>query len=338
MNVLVTGGAGYIGSHAALFLVENGYQVVVLDNLCNSSSESIRRVEKITGKKVELVVADARNYDDVKSVFEKWGFDYVLHFAGLKSVNESISKPALYYEANVASLLNICRCMEEFKVYNLVFSSSATVYGQPQENPIKEDHPSNRAVVPYGKSKAIVEEILYDMGSSSEKWAIALLRYFNPVGAHESGLIGEDPSTVPNNLMPYVAQVAIGRLECLSVFGDDYNTVDGTGVRDYIHVMDLVEGHVAAMEKLKESSGVRAWNLGTGKGCSVLELVQAFEEENGVSVPYKISPRRSGDVAECYADPTLAKQNLNWVARRNIFDMVRDSWNWQKNNPYGYSS
>lgn len=337
MRVLVTGGAGYIGSHAVLALLEHGYNVVVVDNLCNSSVESIRRVELIAGKKVELVMSDVREYSEIREVFNRWEFDCVLHFAGLKSVNESIKEPQLYYENNVSGTLNVCRCMEEAGVHKLVFSSSATVYGVPENNPVDEDHPVGRSHIPYGKSKSMVEEVLRDIAFSSNKWSIALLRYFNPVGAHQSGLIGEDPSSTPTNLMPYITQVAVKKLKKLSIYGDDYSTADGTGVRDYIHVMDLVEGHIAAMKKISETNGIKAWNLGTGKGYSVLEVVTTFEKVNNVPVPFQVVSRRVGDVGECYANPSLAKEELDWSARRDISCMVKDAWNWQISNPSGYN-
>lgn len=334
MNVLVTGGAGYIGSHTCVELIKAGYDVVVLDNFCNSKHESINRIEKITGKSVELVIGDVRDKNCLRSVFNNHSIEAVIHFAGLKAVGESVTNPLKYYDYNVMGSLALTEVMAEFNVKNLVFSSSATVYGFSDTKPIPETSqlsPFN----PYGQSKRMVEQILEDLSASDASWNIALLRYFNPVGAHESGMIGEDPNGIPNNLMPYVSQVAAGKLKELSIFGDDYPTKDGTGVRDYIHVVDLALGHIAALKKL---NGLMIVNLGAGAGYSVLELVHAFEKTTGVKIPYKVVGRRAGDIAIYFADATLAKQKLGWQTKLSLEDICRDSWRWQSNNPNGYNS
>lgn len=350
MKVLVTGGAGYIGSHACLLLLEAGHEVVVLDNLCNSSAESLARVQSITGKSLKLIVGDINDRVLLDEIFETNQIHAVMHFAGLKAVGESCEIPAEYYRNNVAGTLTLCEAMAAHNVGTLIFSSSATVYGDPHTVPIREDFPLS-ATNPYGQSKLMVENILRDLatadtlhgGAGDEEhgrfWNIALLRYFNPVGAHESGRIGENPNGIPNNLMPYISQVAIGKLDQLSVFGDDYPTPDGTGVRDYIHVMDLAAGHVKALNRLCDSShekGCHVWNLGTGNGYSVLEMVKAFETASGATVNYQIAPRRPGDIAACFADPSKAQQELGWQAERGLPEMMADSWRWQMNNPNGY--
>lgn len=336
MAILVTGGAGYIGSHTCVELLEAGYEVVVVDNLCNSSEKSLERVEEITGKKVKFYQCDILDRKELTEIFEKESIDSVIHFAGLKAVGESVAKPLEYYWNNVAGTLVLCDVMREHGCKNLVFSSSATVYGDPHTVPITEDFPLS-VTNPYGRTKLMQEDIFRDFYVADKDWNIILLRYFNPIGAHESGRIGENPKGIPNNLMPYITQVAVGKLECLGVFGDDYDTPDGSGVRDYIHVVDLAIGHVRAIEKLaKMTGGVEAINLGTGTGYSVLDMVKAFETANGVKIPYVIKPRRPGDIATCYADPSLAAKELGWKAERDLVKMCEDSWRWQKNNPNGY--
>ncbi|AYA63584.1 UDP-glucose 4-epimerase GalE [Alteromonas sp. RKMC-009] len=335
-TILVTGGAGYIGSHTVLQLLEQEYHVVVLDNLVNSSAESLRRVEKITGKQVTFVQGDIRDDNVLDTIFSQHQVNAVIHFAGLKAVGESVQKPLEYYENNMYGTLSLCKAMRKHNVMNLVFSSSATVYGDPVSLPLHEKMATGHPTNPYGMSKLMVEHMLTDLYKSDEQWNIVLLRYFNPVGAHKSGLIGEDPNGIPNNLMPYISQVATGKLEQLSVFGDDYDTEDGTGVRDYIHVEDLANGHLKALDRLALNMGLDVYNLGTGQGYSVLEMIKAFEEASGQTVNYRIAPRRSGDVAACYADPTLAAKELNWHAEKNLQDMCKDVWHWQSNNPKGY--
>ncbi len=337
-TILVTGGAGYIGSHTVLQLLEQGFGVVVLDNLVNSSAESLRRVESITGKSVTFVQGDIRDTTVLDSIFSQHDVDSVIHFAGLKAVGESVQKPLEYYENNMYGTLTLCKAMRQHGVKNIVFSSSATVYGDPVALPLHEKMATGHPTNPYGMSKLMVEHMLTDLYASDEEWNIVLLRYFNPVGAHESGLIGEDPNGIPNNLMPYISQVATGKLEQLSVFGDDYDTVDGTGVRDYIHVVDLAAGHLKALDRLELNIGLDVYNLGTGQGYSVLEMIKAFEKASGQTVNYKIAPRRSGDVAACYADPTLAAQELNWNAVKTVEDMCQDVWHWQSKNPKGYNA
>ena len=337
MKILVTGGTGYIGSHTVLLLLEAGHDVTVIDNLSNSSVESLSRVKNITGTNdIKFHEMDIRDEASLNSLFENNRFDAVIHFAGLKAVGESTEKPMEYYDNNVGGTTILCKAMAKAHVKTLVFSSSATVYGDPEIVPIDEKSPICGTTNPYGTSKLMIENMLEDLYKSDGSWNIARLRYFNPVGAHESGLIGEDPKGIPNNLMPYITQVASGKLKELSVFGDDYNTIDGTGVRDYIHVMDLANGHLKALDKLSTKSGLVTYNLGTGKGYSVLETIDAFENANDIKIPHKIVARRDGDIASCYADPTLAKNELNWQANKNLEDMVRDAWNWQSKNPDGY--
>jgi UDP-glucose 4-epimerase len=333
--ILVTGGAGYIGSHTCVELLKAGYEIIVLDNLTNSKPESLNRVKEISGKDFKFYQVDLLDRKGVEEVFEANSIEAVIHFAGLKAVGESVSIPLHYYHNNITGTLILCEVMAKYGVKNLVFSSSATVYGMPEVVPISEDFPLS-ATNPYGRTKLMIEEILRDLYVADRDWSIALLRYFNPIGAHESGRIGEDPNGIPNNLMPFITQVAVGKREQLQVFGNDYPTVDGTGVRDYIHVVDLANGHLKALEKVTAATGVEAYNLGTGTGYSVLEIVAAFEKAAGVEIPYKIVDRRPGDIAVCYADPAKAKNVLGWTAERGIEDMCRDSWKWQKNNPNGF--
>ncbi|HIR48213.1 MAG TPA: UDP-glucose 4-epimerase GalE [Candidatus Caccousia avicola] len=326
MHVLVTGGAGFIGTHTCVELLENGVDIVVMDNYSNSSPDALRAVEKITGKTFPIYECDMLDYDKFEKIFEENKIDAVIHFAGLKAVGESVSKPLEYYHNNITGTLNLLRLMRKYDVKKLVFSSSATVYGMNNPVPFREDMPVGGTTNPYGTTKYFIEQILRDVAFADESWSIALLRYFNPIGAHESGLIGENPNGIPNNLMPYIARVAAGQLECLSVYGDDYPTRDGTGVRDYIHVCDLANGHLKALQKLETLHGAEAYNLGTGNGSSVLEVVHAFEKASGRKVNYKIAPRRPGDIAECYADASKAKRELGWEATRTLDDMCRDSW------------
>lgn len=335
-SVLVTGGAGYIGSHTVLALLEAGHEVVVLDNLCNASRESLRRVERLTGRPPVFVQGDIRDRALLDRLFSEHTIDAVIHFAGLKAVGESVQQPLAYYENNVAGTLTLCQAMRAAGVTRLVFSSSATVYGDGHPMPLHEGLPTGHPTNPYGRSKLMVEELLRDLAASDPRWSIGLLRYFNPVGAHPSGEIGEDPRGIPNNLLPYVAQVAVGRRERLAVYGDDYATPDGTGVRDYIHVMDLAAGHLCALDALKNREGVHTWNLGTGRGHSVLEVVEAFERASGRAVAYRIEPRRAGDVAACWADASLAERELGWRAERGLEEMMADTWRWQRQNPQGY--
>lgn len=335
-SLLVTGGAGYIGSHACVALLEAGYSVVVLDNLSNGSCEAISRVEKICERKLSFIRGDIRDLKVLEKIFNEFDIEAVLHFAGLKSVSESVKKPLEYYDNNFSGSVALCQAMQAAGVYKLIFSSSATVYGDQSTMPVSEESPLNLPTNPYGRSKLMVENMLGDLASSDPYWSIAILRYFNPVGAHESGLIGEDPSDIPSNLLPYITQVAVRKLENLTVFGDDYPTKDGTGVRDYIHVVDLVNGHLCALEKLVQKRGVNIWNLGTGVGVSVLEMINAFEKVTGSTVPYTISSRRDGDVAECWADPAKANNDLKWHASYKIEKIIEDAWRWQKNNPDGY--
>ena len=332
----VTGGAGFIGSHTCVELLEAGYEVVVVDNLYNASRKSMDRIEQITGKKPIFYEADILDREALNKIFEKEQIDSVIHFAGLKAVGESVAKPIEYYYNNIAGTLVLCDVMRNHNVKNIVFSSSATVYGDPAFIPITEECPKGKITNPYGQTKGMLEQVLEDIHVSDPEWNVILLRYFNPIGAHKSGLIGEDPKGIPNNLVPYVAQVAIGKLECLGVFGDDYDTPDGTGVRDYIHVVDLAKGHVAAIKKLEEKKGVLIYNLGTGKGYSVLDVVHAFEKACGKKIPYAVKPRRPGDIATCYADPAKAKAELGWEAENGIEEMCADSWRWQSMNPNGY--
>lgn len=335
-KVLVTGGSGYIGSHTALMLLKAGFSVLALDNLSNSSSESIKRVSQLANTQLPFIEGDIRDKTLLTNLFREEGIDSVIHFAGLKAVGESVQKPLKYYEHNIAGTITLCQTMAEAKVYNLVFSSSATVYGEPRTIPITENTPTGEPTNPYGQSKLMIEKILMDLAQSDKNWRIALLRYFNPVGAHESGLIGESPNGIPNNLVPYITQVGVGKRERLTIYGDDYPTKDGTGVRDYIHVLDLAEGHLKAIQAIEGRSGAQIWNLGTGKGYSVLEMIHAFEQASGQRVPYKIAKRRTGDVAECWSDPEKALRELDWKARRGLADMMRDAWRWQLNNPQGY--
>ena len=338
MAILVTGGAGYIGSHTCVELLNRGYEVVVLDNLYNSSEKPLDRVKEITGKSVKFYQGDILNREDLEEVFEKENIENVIHFAGLKAVGESVAKPWEYYHNNITGTLLLCDVMRQHDCFNLIFSSSATVYGDPAEIPITEKCPKGQITNPYGQTKGMLEQILTDLHVGDERWNVMLLRYFNPIGAHPSGLIGEDPKGIPNNLVPYIAQVAVGKLKCLGVFGDDYPTPDGTGVRDYIHVVDLAIGHVKAIEKMKTQKGVNIYNLGTGIGYSVLDVLHAYEKACGKELPYEIKPRRAGDIATCYCDATKAKEELGWVAERGIEEMCADSWKWQSNNPDGYRS
>ena len=335
MSVLVTGGAGYIGSHTVIELIENGYDPIIVDNLCNSKKVAVERVEKIVGKKIKFYQYDLCEIDKLREIFKKENIDSCIHFAGLKAVGESCQKPLEYYQNNLISTLNLVQVMKEFGCKNLVFSSSATVYGQPKSVPILEDFPLS-TTNPYGSTKLYIEGILKDIYKADNSFNIALLRYFNPIGAPKSGLIGEDPNGIPNNLMPYITQVAVGKLEKLGVFGNDYDTHDGTGVRDYIHVVDLAVGHVKALKKIEEKAGLCIYNLGTGTGYSVLDIVKNFEEATGVKIPYEIKPRRAGDIATCYADASKAKKELGWTAQYGIKEMCADSWRWQSNNPNGY--
>ena len=343
MKILVTGGAGYIGSHTQVVLLEEGHEVVCLDNLSNSSPKAQERVEALTGKTVPFYRGDVRDRAALERVFSEHRFDCVIHFAGLKAVGESVAKPWEYYENNIGGTLTLTDVMRKHGCKRIIFSSSATVYGDPAEIPITENCPKGRCTNPYGWTKWMQEEILRDLHTADVKngekdpWRVVILRYFNPIGAHPSGLLGEDPNGVPNNLMPYITQVAVGKLEKLHVFGNDYDTPDGTGVRDYIHVMDLARGHAAALKAIG-AGGVEVFNLGTGKGYSVLEIVAAFEAASGVKIPYVLDPRRPGDIAVCYADPAKAERVLGWRAEKDIADMCRDSWNWQSKNPNGYQT
>lgn len=337
MKILVTGGAGYIGSHTCVELLNAGYDVVVLDNLCNSSEKSLQRVEQITGKKVTFYKADILDREALNHIFDSEKIDAIIHFAGLKAVGESVQKPLEYYQNNISGTLVLTDVMRNHGVKNIIFSSSATVYGNPQFIPITEECPKGTCTNPYGWTKSMLEQILTDIQFADKEWNVILLRYFNPIGAHKSGLIGENPNGIPNNLMPYITQVAVGKLKELGVFGNDYDTPDGTGVRDYIHVVDLAVGHVKALRKIEEKAGLCVYNLGTGVGYSVLDIVKNFEEATGVKIPYQIKERRAGDIAVCYADATKAKEELGWVAERGIKEMCEDSWRWQSNNPNGYN-
>lgn len=335
MKVLVTGGTGYIGSHTCIQMIEAGLTPIVLDNLYNSKEKVLSRIKEVTGQSVSFYQGDVRDSSILQTIFTEHDIYAVIHFAGLKAVGESVEKPLTYYDNNVSGTLNLIAEMDKAGVCSFIFSSSATVYGDPASVPIKEHFPTS-ATNPYGRSKLIVEECLRDYQKANPDWSITLLRYFNPVGAHKSGRLGEDPQGIPNNLLPFVAQVAVGRREKLGVFGDDYPTADGTGVRDYIHVIDLADGHVAALKKLGRESGLHIFNLGTGQGNSVLEMVAAFEKASGKPIPYQVMPRRSGDIAECWADPSYAKEVLGWQAKRSLQDMVEDTWRWQSENPSGY--
>ncbi|MDR7079570.1 UDP-glucose 4-epimerase [Neobacillus niacini] len=337
MAILVTGGAGYIGSHTCVELLNDGYEIIILDNYSNSKPEALDRVKDITGRGFKVYEVDLLDRMGLEDVFSNNNIEAVIHFAGLKAVGESVSIPLHYYHNNITGTLILCEVMKKYGVMNLVFSSSATVYGMPDRVPITEDFPLG-ATNPYGRTKLMIEEILRDLFVSDNSWSIALLRYFNPIGAHESGMIGEDPNGIPNNLMPYITQVAVGKLKELQVFGNDYPTIDGTGVRDYIHVVDLANGHLKALDKVISSNGVEAFNLGTGTGYSVIEMVSAFERASGMKVPYGIVDRRPGDVGVCYANPSKAKNELGWVAESGIEEMCRDSWRWQAKNPNGYET
>ncbi len=335
MAILVTGGAGYIGSHTCVEMLNAGYEVVVIDNLDNSSSESLKRVEKITGKTVKFYKEDVRDKDALRKIFKENKIEAVIHFAGLKAVGESVREPIMYYNNNIQNTIALVEVMGEFNVKKIVFSSSATVYGEAKVVPLTEDMPTS-AINPYGKTKWFIEHILSDLYNSDNEWSVALLRYFNPIGAHKSGLIGEDPKGIPNNLMPYISQVAVGKLQKLHVFGDDYNTPDGTGVRDYIHVVDLAKGHVKAVDYVLKTTGLEAINLGTGNGVSVFELRDAFVKATGVEVPFVVDPRRPGDADEVYADASKAKKLLGWTAELDVKQMCEDTWRWQSGNPNGY--
>lgn len=337
MSILVTGGAGYIGTHTCVELLNSGYEIVVLDNFSNSKPESLSRVKELTEKDFRFYEVDLLDRDNLEKVFAENEIEAVIHFAGLKAVGESVSIPLHYYHNNITGTLILCGVMNKYGVKNLVFSSSATVYGMPERMPISEDFPLS-ATNPYGRTKLMIEEILRDLYVSDDIWSVALLRYFNPIGAHESGRIGEDPNGIPNNLMPFIAQVAVNKLDKLRVFGNDYPTIDGTGVRDYIHVVDLAKGHLKALEKVLKGSGVEAYNLGTGNGYSVLEMVKAFEKAAGLQIPYEIVDKRPGDVAVCYANPNKAKSELGWSAEKDISEMCVDSWRWQKSNPNGFNN
>ena len=336
MRILVTGGAGYIGSHTCLELLNQGHEVVVFDNLCNSSEESLKRVMALTGKTLTFYQADMLDREAMEHIFEKEQIDAVIHFAGLKAVGESVAKPLEYYYNNITGTLILCDVMRKHNVKKIIFSSSATVYGDPAFVPITEECPKGQCTNPYGQTKSMLEQMLTDIQKADPEWTVILLRYFNPVGAHESGMIGEDPAGIPNNLTPYITQVAVGKLKEVGVFGNDYDTPDGTGVRDYIHVMDLADGHVKALKKFEDAPGVYIYNLRTGQGYSVLDMIHAFSKAVGKEIPYVIKPRRPGDIATCYADPAKAKRELGWEAKRGIDEMCADGWRWQSKNPNGY--
>ena len=336
MSILVTGGVGFIGSHTVVELQNAGYDVVVLDNLCNANPKVLDRIEAITGKKVPFYQADIRDREALNEIFDKESIDSVIHFAGLKAVGESVQKPLEYYDNNISGTLVLVDVMRQHGCKNIIFSSSATVYGDPAFVPITEECPKGVCTNPYGWTKSMLEQILSDIQKADNEWNVVLLRYFNPIGAHKSGTIGENPNGIPNNLMPYITQVAVGKREELGVFGDDYDTPDGTGVRDYIHVVDLALGHVKALKKIEEKAGLKIYNLGTGCGYSVLDVVHNFEKASKVKIPYSIKPRRAGDIATCYADAAKAKEELGWEAQYGILEMCEDSWRWQKNNPNGY--
>ena len=337
MSILVTGGAGYIGSHTAVELLNAGYDVIIADNFCNSHPEVLNRIAALTGKQPVFYEADVRDAAALNNIFSQHNIESVIHFAGLKAVGESTRLPLKYYQNNIAATLTLCEVMQQHNVFDLVFSSSATVYGDPHAVPINESFPLS-ATNPYGRSKLMVEEILRDVAKAEPRWGIVLLRYFNPVGAHVSGTMGEDPNGIPNNLLPFISQVAIGRLPQLSVFGNDYPTPDGTGVRDYIHVVDLAVGHIKAIERIKRERGVLTYNIGTGQGYSVLEMINAFEQASGKKIAYQIVARRPGDIAECWADPAYAANDLGWKAKLGLQDMMQDAWRWQLNNPNGYKA
>ena len=336
MRILVTGGAGYIGSHTCLELLNQGHEVVVADNLCNSCEEALNRVKELTGKDLTFYKVDLLDKEGLDQMFDQEKIDAVIHFAGLKAVGESVAKPLEYYHNNITGTLNLCDSMRNHGVKKIIFSSSATVYGDPAFVPITEDCPKGKITNPYGQTKSMLEQVLTDLHVAAPEWNVILLRYFNPVGAHESGRIGEDPTGIPNNLTPYITQVAVGKLKEVNVFGNDYDTPDGTGVRDYIHVMDLADGHVKALKKFADKPDVYIYNLGTGRGYSVLEMIHSFSKAVGHEIPYVIKPRRPGDIATCYADATKAKEELGWVAKRGVDEMCRDAWRWQSQNPNGY--
>ena len=336
MRILVTGGAGYIGSHTCLELLNQGHEVVVADNLCNSCEEALNRVKELTGKDLTFYKVDLLDKEGLDQMFDQEKIDAVIHFAGLKAVGESVAKPLEYYHNNITGTLNLCDSMRNHGVKKIIFSSSATVYGDPAFVPITEDCPKGKITNPYGQTKSMLEQVLTDLHVADPEWNVILLRYFNPVGAHESGRIGEDPTGIPNNLAPYITQVAVGKLKEVNVFGNDYDTPDGTGVRDYIHVMDLADGHVKALKKFADKPDVYIYNLGTGRGYSVLEMIHSFSKAVGHEIPYVIKPRRPGDIATCYADATKAKEELGWVAKRGVDEMCRDAWRWQSQNPNGY--
>ncbi len=336
MNILITGGAGYIGSHTVIELIKAQHDILVLDNFANSSVKSLNAVKQITGQDIPFIHGDIRDRTCLDKIFTQHNIDAVIHFAGLKAVGESVQKPLEYYDNNVSGSINLLEAMRDAGVFKFVFSSSATVYGNPAEIPISESCPTGNPTNPYGMSKLMVERILEDLAKSDNRWSIARLRYFNPIGAHPSGLIGENPNGIPNNLMPFITQVAVGKLKELSVFGSDYETHDGTGVRDYIHVVDLAQGHLAALNYLNNHKGCYTWNLGTGKGYSVLDMIKAFEKENNTQVPYKLVDRRPGDIAECWSNPIKALNELGWQAQYSLEDMVKHSWNWQQKNPNGF--
>lgn len=338
MNILLTGGAGYIGSHTIIELDKKGHSVVVVDNLVNSNKEALRRVGEIIGKNIPFVQADVRDRAAMEAVFADNAIDAVIHFAGLKAVGESVAKPLEYYENNMNATFVLLDVMRSHGCKNIIFSSSATVYGNPAEIPITEDCPKGQCTNPYGQTKSMLEEVMKDVQKADPEWNVVLLRYFNPIGAHKSGRIGENPNGIPNNLMPYITQTAVGLRKELGIFGNDYDTPDGTGVRDYIHVVDLASAHVSALQAIQRNCGLAVYNIGTGHGYSVLDVVKAFEKVNNVNVPYSIKPRRPGDIATCYCNPAKAKAELGWEAEYDIEDMCRDSWNWQKNNPRGYES
>lgn len=338
MKILVTGGTGYIGSHTLVELLNAGHDVVVIDNLSNSNEKSLARVSEITGKKIDFHNIDIRDFDSLNSLVEKNNFDCCVHFAGLKAVGESVAKPLDYYDNNVCGTVNLLKVLNKHNCKNIIFSSSACVYGNPKIIPISESCPKGDCTNPYGQTKNMIEEILMDLQKSDKDWNVVLLRYFNPIGAHQSGKIGEDPNGVPNNLMPYITQVAVGKRSELSIFGNDYDTPDGTGVRDYIHVVDLARGHVCALKAIENKCGIEIFNLGTGHGYSVLDVVRAFERANDIKIPYVMKPRRPGDVPVCYSNADKAEKILGWHAQFDLDDMCRDSWNWQKNNPNGYNN
>ncbi len=336
MAILITGGCGFIGSHTCLEMMSAGYDIVVMDNYYNSDPIALERVRALAGRDFPFYECDIRDADGLRNIFEHHTIDAVIHFAGLKAVGESVQKPLEYYDNNVGGTVTLCEVMAEYGCKRMIFSSSATVYGMGNPSPLLETYPTGAVTNPYGRTKYVIEEILKDLCVSDPEWSVVLLRYFNPIGAHKSGQIGENPNGIPNNLMPYVSQVAIGKRPFLSVFGDDYDTPDGTGVRDYIHVVDLAKGHVKATDYALENAGAEVFNLGTGKGTSVLDLVKTFEKVNGVPVPYKVVARRAGDIATCYSDPTKAKEVLHWVAEKDLEDMCRDTWKWQSQNPDGF--